>query len=53
VSASIVSPSLEELEHMHEVYRRGGQERGMAINDDEASVLPRLPDDWHKNAMIL
>src|SRR5260370_33253264 len=24
-----------------------------AITEDEASVLPRLPDDWHTNAMIL
>jgi hypothetical protein len=24
-----------------------------AITEDEASVLPRLPDDWHQNATIL
>ena len=24
-----------------------------AITADEASVLPRLPDDWYKNATIL
>jgi hypothetical protein len=24
-----------------------------AITADEASVLPKLPDDWHQNALIL
>ena len=111
--------TIQELEHMHDLYRRGGQERSMAphvvyadefcphacgyrlqaidfrietygpavhdplvrawwsdigfagkcpncsrwihftiqakrpITPEEASVLPRLPDDWHQNATIL
>jgi hypothetical protein len=120
MSTTQTSPTLDELQHMHALYRRGGQERGMAphivyalatcphpgcsqrmqaidfrveaygpavhdplvrawwsdigfagkcpgcggwihftiqnkraITEDEAAVLPRLPDDWYQNATIL
>jgi hypothetical protein len=120
MATSITSPTIEELERMHALYRQGGLERGMAphivyaddlcphagctqrmqaidfrvevygpgvhdplvrawwsdigfagqcptcggwvhftiqnkraLTADEASVLPKLPHDWHKNATIL